>query len=381
MLLQPFSADKSPTRIAGAAATRRFDIETARPLSNQEIYSRIEPSVVDVTSTLRYDDETASGTGFIINSHAALVLTNNHVIRDATSVTVTIPATDQSYQAHIIGVDVAADVAVLQINAPGLTQAPIGDSARVATGTRVVSFGNRAGAGGSPAVASGIVSGTGRTIQASDSASGFTETLHGMLQTTAKIEPGDSGGPLVNASGAVIGVDTAAGTGGTATGYAIPIDTAMSAERQIREGTPAASIFLGVQGFLGVMLPQLSDKSPQSLQSQEKLEHVRSTGATGSTPPPVCATTKADVGRPRAVAPASSGALVVGVLCGTGAANAGIGAGDVITAADGRRVSSPEALTAIVSGSPPGTLVSVTWVSTTGKSHKAKIRLDPAPAV
>jgi S1-C subfamily serine protease len=198
-----------------------------------------------------------------------------------------------------------------------------------------------------------------------------------MLQTTAKIEPGDSGGPLVDAAGAVIGVDTAAGTGNAATGYAIPIDAAMSAERQIREGTPAAGIFLGVQGFLGVILRQGGGRSLQSLQSQ----HVHGTGAAGTAPRPVCANTKSDARTPRTVAPVTSGVLVVGVLCGTGAAAAGIGAGDVITAADGRRVSSPNALTAIVSGCAPGTLVSVTWVSTAGKSRTSKIRLDPAPEV
>src|SRR6202020_3325451 len=100
----------------------------------------------------------------------------------------------------------------------------------------VVAIGNRAGAGGPPVLAAGVISATGRTIQAADGASGFTETLHNMLQTTAKIEPGDSGGPLADSAGSVIGVDTAAGTGGTATGYAIPIDTAIAAERLISAG-------------------------------------------------------------------------------------------------------------------------------------------------
>ena len=158
-----------------------------------------------------------------------IILTNNHVIRDATSVTVTVPVTGQTYPADIVGVDVAADVAVLQIRpVAGLHGVPLGDSTTVTAGARVMSFGNQAGAGGSPAVAPGVITGTDRTIQADDGAAGFSETLYAMLATTARIEPGDSGGPLAGVGGTVIGVDTAAGTGGADTGYAhaIPINAA-----------------------------------------------------------------------------------------------------------------------------------------------------------
>jgi S1-C subfamily serine protease len=82
-----------------------------------------------------------------------------------------------------------------------------------------------------------------------------------------------------------------------------------------------------------------------------------------------------------AIAPVPAGALVVGVLCGTGAATAGIGQGDVITAADGHQVESPDALTAAMSAIPPGTVISVTWVSTRGVTRTSRVRLDPAPAV
>ncbi len=205
-----------------------------RPLSDRAIYARVEPSVVDVTATLSPAEETTSGTGFVVSTRAALVLTNNHVIRGATSVAITIPGTGRTYWARIVGRDPSADIALLQISSgPGLTAAPLGDSGTMTVGSAVVAIGNRAGAGGSPASALGVISGTDRTIQASDSGSGFTETLRGLLATTARIEPGDSGGPLVDAAGTVIGVDTAAGTGDSAAGYAIPIDTAMAAERQI----------------------------------------------------------------------------------------------------------------------------------------------------
>jgi S1-C subfamily serine protease len=374
-LLRPFTSG-SPSPLAAAA---RRDAQTMpRPLSNAVIRARIEPSVVDVTATLTYDDETASGTGFVIDARAGLILTNNHVIRDATSVTVTVPATDETYPAGIVGVDVAADVAVLQIRpVAGLPAAPLGNSTAVSAGARVMSFGNQAGAGGSPAVAPGVITGIDRTIQADDGAAGFSETLHGMLATTAQIEPGDSGGPLAGSSGTVIGVDTAAGTGGAETGYAIPINAAMAAERQIAGRQQGQGISLGVGGFLGVIVGSGTARSPAVQQAQERSVAAGPASASNSAG---CIPAQADVTAPATIAPVPAGALVVGVLCGTGAATAGIAPGDVITTADGHQVQSPDALTAVVAGCRPGTVVPVTWVSTAGLARTARIRLGPAPA-
>jgi S1-C subfamily serine protease len=374
-LLRPFTPD-APPRLAATPAGHVAQA-MPRPLSEAAIRARIEPSVVDVTATLTYDDETASGTGFVIDAGSGLILTNNHVIRDATAVTVTVPATGRTYQAGIVGVDVPADVAVIRIGpVSGLPAAPLGDSAALAAGAPVMSFGNQAGAGGSPAVASGVITGTGRTIQADDGAAGFSETLHGMLATTARIEPGDSGGPLAGSAGSVVGVDTATGTGGTGTGYAIPINAAMAAERRIAGRQPGQGVSLGVEGFLGVIVGPGTARSPVAQQAQE-----RSTApGAGRSSASACVPTEEDVTTPAAIAPAPVGALVVGVLCGTGAATAGIGPGDVITVADGRQIESPGTLTAIVGGCRPGTVVSVTWVSTAGSSRTGRIRLVPAPA-
>jgi S1-C subfamily serine protease len=361
-----------PTTLAAAAKG-----STEKALSQEAISARINPSVVDVTATLTYDDETASGTGFVVDTKTGFILTNNHVIRDATEVSVTVPSTGQSYPVQIVGADVSADIAVLEIKpVPGLTAAPIGDSATLDAGDKVISFGNQAGAGGSPAVATGAISGTGRTIQAADGASGFSETLHEMLATTAKIEPGDSGGPLAGSAGTVVGVDTAAGTGGTTTGYAIPINAAMAAERQIAEGRPGPGISLGVNGFLGVVLGSSKASSPAMQRAQD---HGRGTGAANS--PGNCVSTESDVLTPTAIAPVRAGALVMGVLCGTGAASAGIASGDVITEAAGRRIGSPNELTAIVNGTRPGSVVSVTWVSRSGTLRTSQVRLSAAPAI
>ena len=317
------SGSATPSALATTAtATPANQAHADRPLSDQGIYARVGPSVVDVIATLRYDDETATGTGFFVDSRDGLVLTNNHVIRDATSVAVTIPATRQIYQAQVVGADSSADIAVLRITPlPGTVSAPIGDSATVAVGSTVVAIGNRAGAGGAPVPAPGIISAIGRTIQAADGSSGFTETLHGMLQTTANIQPGDSGGPLADVAGAVIGVDTAAGTGGGGVGYAIPINAAMAAERQITLGRRAPGITLGVGGFLGVIIPSSSAPSPRAQAAEER---SLGTDPAGSAPQIGCLPTEAGAGVPDSVAPVDSGALVDGVLCGTGAEAAGI---------------------------------------------------------
>ncbi len=374
------SSTSTPTAGQSSSSAAAAKAEgSGRPLSARAVYNMVSPSVVDITATLGYDDETASGTGFFVDPKAGVVLTNNHVIRDATSVTVAIPGTQRSYQARIVGADTAADIAVLRITPlPGAPSAPIGDSSTVSVGSTVIAIGNRAGAGGPPVLAPGVISATGRTIQAADGASGFTETLHNMLQTTAKIRPGDSGGPLADSAGAVIGMDTAAGTGGAEAGYAIPINIAMSAERQIVSGRRSPGIVLGVGGFLGVIVPSTTAPSPQAQAAQER---SLGTAPAGSASQIGCLPTEAGAGVPVSVAPVDSGALVDGVLCGTAADAAGITAGDVIITADGRAVSSPDALTAIVNACRPGSVVSVTWVSPADATRTSRVRLDSAPAV
>lgn len=376
VLLRPFGSDAGQ-RLAPAADKHPAKAAPG-PLSDTAIRARIEPSVVDVTATLTYDNETASGTGFVVNARRGLILTNNHVIRDATSVIVTVPATGRAYPASIVGVSVTADIAVLSVRpSAGLRSAPLGNSAGLHVGTPVLSFGNQAGAGGSPTVARGLITGTGRTIQANDGAAGFSETLHGMLATTARIEPGDSGGPLAGAAGTVIGVDTAAGTDGPATGYAIPINTAMATERQITAHRAGRGISLGVGGFLGVVV---GPNSARFLVAQQKQERSARTGPAISPAATRCVTTQSDATTPVAIATAPAGALVVGVLCGTGAAAAGIGPGDVITAVNGHQVDSPSALTGLVSRYPPGSVLRVTWVAASGGTRTAMIELSPAPA-
>jgi S1-C subfamily serine protease len=340
-------------------------------MNDEAVYNRVEPGIVDIDSNLQYVQETAEGTGFVIDAAAGLVLTNNHVIDGATSVMVTPVASGKSYRAEVLGYDRADDVALLKLpDVPGLKAVTTGDSGNVSVGTPVLAIGNEAGQGGSPTVAPGVISSLGRTIDAADQTSGLTETLHGMLQTNADIRPGDSGGPLANAAGQVIGIDTAAGGNTDYSGYAIPIDQALSIARRIADGHASPVIRIGLPPFLGVLVPSSSSTNPSQQPSNAGNVISNSTG---------CVTGNISA-RPARIAPARSGALVEGVLCGTPAALAGLFAGDVITSIGGRAVTTPGSLNATLGRHRPGDEISLAWVSPDGGLHTALVTLDAGPA-
>ena len=350
------------------------------------VSAEVEPGVVDITSTLNYQSETAEGTGMVLSANG-LVLTNNHVIDGATSIKATEVTTGKTYTARVVGYDATADVALLQLqNASALKIVSVGDSSQVTLGNPVLAIGNAGGQGGSPTVAPGIVNATNRTITAGDEGSGTTETLHGMLQTSAQIQPGDSGGPLANASGKVIGMDTAASSSasdsssGTTLGYAIPINTALSIARQIAAGHSSATIQIGLPGFLGVLVPQSNSTSPQRQAQQQQGEGGGFGGFGGSGGSQSCVNSATANAVPSTIAPASSGALIDNVLCGSAAATAGLASGDVITAVNGQAVTSPSSLTTIMSKYHGGDKVSVSYVATNGGTQTASLTLGTSPA-
>ena len=124
-------------------------------LNTAAVAAAVEPGVVDITSTLNYQSETAEGTGMVLNSNG-LVLTNNHVINGATGIKATLVTTGKSYTARVVGYDAADDVALLQLqNASGLKTVSVGNSSQVSLGTQVLAIGNAGGQGGNPTVAPG----------------------------------------------------------------------------------------------------------------------------------------------------------------------------------------------------------------------------------
>ena len=372
-------------------ATSRREKRTALPggllsmnLNTNAVAGKVEPGVVDITSALNYQSETAEGTGMVLNSNG-LVLTNNHVINGANTVKATLVGSgNKSYTAQVVGYDATSDVALLQLEgASGLKTVSVGNSSQVSLGTPVLAIGNAGGQGGAPTVAPGIINATDRTITAGDEGSNTTETLHGMLQTSAQIQPGDSGGPLANAAGKVIGMDTAASSSSSNSssssvlGYAIPINTALSIASDIAAGHGSSTIQIGLPGFLGVLVPQSSSSSPQQQAQQQQGQEGGFGGGGGSQS---CVTTNTSSSVPTTIAPASSGALIDNVLCGSAAASAGLGAGDVITAVNGQAVTSPGSLTTIMAKYHGGDKVSVNYVSTSGSKQNVSLTLGTSPA-
>src|SRR6266851_1196624 len=245
---------------AGLGAANAFGAAT---LTTAQIAANVDPGLVDVVSTLGYQGGTAAGTGMVLTSTGE-VLTNNHVIQGATAIKVTDVGNGRTYTAKVVGYDKTQDVAVLQLTgASGLTTVIL-SSASAQTGQTVVALGNAGGTAGTPSVATGKVTAVNQAITASDQSAGTAEQLTGLTRTDAAIQPGDSGGPLVNSYGQVIGMNTAATTSISTTGFqaqpgqartqafAIPISEASSIASQIEAGTSSSAVHIGGTAFLGV---------------------------------------------------------------------------------------------------------------------------------
>src|SRR6202012_2677347 len=174
------------------------------PSDAAAIASKIDPGLVDINTTLGYQQEQAAGTGIVLSSNG-VILTNNHVIDGATSISVTDVGNKKTYTASVVGYDRTKDVAVLQLhNASGLQTATLGNSSNASVGEDVVGVGNAGGTGGTPSAAGGTVTALNQSITASDEGDGTSEQLSGLIETNAGIQPGDSGGALVDTSGTVI---------------------------------------------------------------------------------------------------------------------------------------------------------------------------------
>jgi len=334
-------------------------------LDAQALAAKVDPAIVDITSQLKYNNATAEGTGMVISPNG-LVLTNNHVIDEATSVSATLVVSGKTYTAKVLGYDATDDVALLQLQgASGLKTVSIGDSSKVKVGQAVLALGNAGGRGGLPATAQGTVQGLNRTIQASDSDANTQETLHGMIQTNAPIQEGDSGGPLVNSSAQVIGMDTAANTSGFApdqsaatAGFAIPVNHAISIVNQISGGHASATVHIGNGGFLGVTAAAAND--PSGCMSNGGFgSGGGGIGGFGGYTPPV-----------------NSGALICQVYPGTPAQAGGLTSGDVITSVNGQTVSSSDGLTTLMAGDHPGDQLSIGYVDANGGKHQTSVTLS-----
>jgi S1-C subfamily serine protease len=179
--------------------------------------------------------EKGSGTGFIISSDG-LILTNKHVINVAEEKTANyriILNNGKQYYAVLIGKDPLNDLAVLKIYENNLPVVELGDSDKISIGATVIGIGNSLGRYQNSAT-KGIVSGLGRSLVASDLV-GNSEKLDNVIQTDAEINPGNSGGPLINLDGKVVGINVAIDEGGSAIGFAIPVNDARQVVNSVKK--------------------------------------------------------------------------------------------------------------------------------------------------
>jgi len=301
-------------------AASRLGIETAP--ARDEPYASIDvarvaeaigPSVVAIQRLVDRDgiEGEASGTGVVITTDGEIV-TNAHVVDDADSVNVRLPGETEPRIAAVVATDPANDLALLRIDADGLTPATFAHPDDVLVGDQVVAVGYALDLDGDPSVTLGIVSALGRTLATE------TGALNGLIQTDAAISSGNSGGPLVDAVGHVVGINTAVAfsnvdMAANNVGFAIATAELLREIDQLRAvaaGTPI------VEGYLGVALDDRID--------------------------------------------GGSGALVTGVEAGSPAEDAGVHTDDVIVAVDDRAINGPEDLVASIRDRSPGTTLELT---------------------
>jgi len=304
--------------------------------------SVVNVKVVGLDESFGGDETRAQGSGVIIDE-AGYIVTNNHVIEGAAEVEVVF--TDESLAERktkgiVIGTDTDKDLAVIKVEIDGLDPIALGTEDNLRLGDEVIALGFPLGLGGAT-VTKGIVSATERDITVGGGGLG-QDKLEGVLQTDAAINPGNSGGALVDIAGRLIGINTAAASAGSAenVGFAISIDTALPIVRKIIENPPAKRPWLGVN---------IADPTDPLVQNEFE-----------------------DVGDD------VSGAGLVEVFPDGPAEQAGLEAGEVITAIDGEKVESPSDLTDHLADFRPGDTVTLTLVGPDGR-REVEIELDERP--
>jgi S1-C subfamily serine protease len=294
------------------------------------VAAAVGPSVVTISADFGSGDEAAEsiGTGIITTSDGEIV-TNAHVVADASAIRVRLAGETEPREARLVGIDVGNDLALLRIAGTGFPPARFADPGAISIGDEVVAIGFALDLDGLPSVTLGIVSGLDRTVMSQNGA------LDGLIQTDAAISSGNSGGPLVNAAGEVVGIDTAVLNGGGAAatniGLAISNAEALPVIASLREhsaGTQRA------EGYIGVGLMDRLD--------------------------------------------GGGGAIVTTVESGAPGSNGGVEEGDIVIAVDGVAVEGQAAFIAAVRDRQPGDQVAVD-VLRGGDSYTLEVVLTHRP--
>ena len=328
-------------------------IPTGTGYSPEQIYQSLSGGVVMIQSDFgnagtdifgNPQSGRSLGTGFVVDDQG-YILTNAHVVQEqgqnASAVTVVFNkggTKTQSVKGEIVGIDIGGDVAVIKVDPNGvdLKPLPIGDSSKVTVGEPVVAIGNPLGYDFS--ITSGIVSATGRSLQAPNG-----QIIPNGIQTDAAINPGNSGGPLIDSTGHVIGINEQIATdsgGNQGLGFAVPINSAMTALEQLKTGGSVKYAWLGVGGQ--TLTPEAATAAGLDIQAGALVEQVKS-------------------GSPAATAGIKGGSQTVTVQ-----GQSFVVGGDVIVKLDTTEIGSWDDLVAYLSTKKPGDTVTVTLVSKTG---------------
>ncbi|WP_414752580.1 HhoA/HhoB/HtrA family serine endopeptidase [Anabaena sp. CCY 9910] len=279
--------------------------------------------------------ERGSGSGFIISS-SGQILTNAHVVDGADEVTVTLKD-GRTFDGKVLGEDPVTDVAVIKINANNLPTVAVGNSEVLQPGEAVIAIGNPLGLNNS--VTSGIISATGR----SSTDIGASDKRVDYLQTDAAINPGNSGGPLLNARGQVIGMNTAIIQGAQGLGFAIPINTVQKVAQELITQGKVDHPYLGVQ--MATLTPQVKERINERLGDRINIT-------------------------------ADRGVLLVRIVPGSPAADAGLRPGDIIQSINNQSVTTVEEVQRIVENSQIGKPLQV-QIERNGRT--TQVAVSPAP--
>ncbi len=339
--------------------TTYANIDSSRQMIVQEgeviadVAQKVSPSVVSIVTeqqstvqSLFYGSQVrksqAAGTGVIIDS-SGYILTNKHVVPEGITNLGIVTYDGNEYQnVQVVGRDPLNDLAIIKVSDPkDFVAAKLGDSDSVRVGHKVIAIGNALGQFQNT-VTSGIISGIGRPVEASDEAGSLTEQLTNLFQTDAAINSGNSGGPLINYNGEVVGINTAVAADAQNIGFAIPINETKGIITSVKETGKVS------RPFLGVRFITLNEAAANELKSDVK------EGAYIDT---------------------QQGAVVAG----SPADKAGLKPGDIITRVNDTEVTERIPLTSAISRYKVGETVTLTIVRE-GKEQKVSATLAEAPA-